>query len=231
MATEQTLSIIMPAYNEAGNLAEAAKGTLLALQKFFQDYELIIVNDGSSDETGKIAEALASQNSRIRVLHHQKNQGIGAAYRTGLQAARYTFVGLIPGDNEIAHASIEAIFKTVGSADIIVAYRVKEKVRSWYRDKLSQLWTFSLNSLFGLRLKYYNGPCVYRMETALQLTAKTESFGFFAATLIRSLKAGHSYQEVPFHLQPRIYGKSKAFKFSNLYRSLLIIAKLYWELG
>lgn len=224
-----SLSIIMPAYNEEGNLEAAVQGILAILEKSVPNFELLIINDASTDRTGEIAEKLAQGNSRVRVFHHDQNKGFGASYRTGLGNAQYNYVCHIPADNEIVPESMAELFRATGTADVLITYGARENVRPWVRRTISKLWTYFLNLLFGFRLKYYNGPCVYQRAMLLNMPLQTDSFAFQTVNLIQSLQQGASTREIVFHLQPRGYGHSKIFRLKNIVGSLQAVLKLFWE--
>ena len=95
------MSVVIPAYNEMGNLANAVQDVVHALRTF-DDYEVIIVNDGSRDGTGEVADRLAATMDRVRVIHHERNRGFSASYQTGLEHARMAYFTFVPGDHEVA---------------------------------------------------------------------------------------------------------------------------------
>ena len=97
--SSRALTIIVPAYNEAQRLHATLDGVVAAASNALGRYEEIIVNDGSSDDTARIADGLAARWPHVSAIHHPVNRGVGAAYRSGLQAARYPFISLVPGDN------------------------------------------------------------------------------------------------------------------------------------
>src|SRR5713101_7109500 len=104
----RTISVVVPACNEARNL-EAAVDTVIEAARTFDDFEVLIVNDGSTDDTSEVAERVAAADPRVRVVHHESNQGFAAAYGSGLARARMQYVTFAPGDNEIAPTSLAEI--------------------------------------------------------------------------------------------------------------------------
>lgn len=227
-----SLSVVIPAYNEAGNLEPTLSGALEILENLKEQlsaYEIIVVNDKSTDATPQIAESFARCHSTVRVLHHTVNKGFGGAYQTGLKAACHDYFAMIPGDNEIQHESVRHLFEQTGRADVILSYGISPEVRPWIRRMLSPLWTKILNTLFGLHIRYYNGPCVYRTDILRQLNTNANSFGFMAENLIKSLKRGYSFMEVGFKLQPRRFGKVQAFRLKNVLGTLRTIAQVFWD--
>src|SRR5581483_4524691 len=97
MGLARSISVVIPAYNEERNLEASVCDTIAAAQAF-DDYEVIIVNDGSRDGTGEVAERLAAELDKVRVVHHNPNRGFAAAYQTGLKHATMTYFTFVPGD-------------------------------------------------------------------------------------------------------------------------------------
>ncbi|MEW6544243.1 MAG: glycosyltransferase family 2 protein [Nitrospirota bacterium] len=226
---ERTLSIIIPALNEEGSLPTAVTTVLGAIGDRFADYELLIFDDGSTDRTGAIADGLAAGNPHIRVIHNPRNMGFGYNYRRGVELARMEYVTMFPGDNEIPGEAIQAILAAVGSVDIVVPYISTPAVRSRSRQMISSAFVELVNLLFGLRLSYYNGPCVHRRSLLLSVPMRTHGFAYMAAILVRLIRSGHSYIEVPMSLQARQHGRSKAFKLKNIVSVLRTLGELFWE--
>ena len=106
-----TLTAIVPALNEQGNIESTIDGIVPLLDKFFKDYEVLIFNDCSSDETGTLAEKLASKNKNIKVIHNPRTMGLGYNYKRGVEIATKDYIIMIPGDNEITTDSLETMFK------------------------------------------------------------------------------------------------------------------------
>lgn len=224
-----TVSVIIPALNEEGNLAATVETVLKAIGNRFADYELLVFDDGSTDRTGAIADALASGNSHIRVIHNPQNMGFGYNYNRGVELACMDFVTMFPGDNEIPGEAIRTILDAVGQADIVVPYISTPAVRSGSRRVISAAFVALVNLLFGLRLRYFNGPCVHRRALLQSVPMKTHGFAYMAAILVRLIRSGASYVEVPMPLQARQHGRSKAFKPKNIVSVLSTLAQLFWE--
>lgn len=224
-----TLSVIIPALNEEGNLSAAVGTVLGAIGDRFADYELLVFDDGSTDRTGAIADELAAGNPHIRVIHNPRNMGFGYNYSRGVELARMEYVTMFPGDNEIPGDAIQTILGAVGSADIVVPYVATPAVRTWSRRLISAAFVWLVNRLFGLRLRYFNGPCVHRRVLLQVVPMRTHGFAYMAAILVRLIRSGRSYVEVPMRLQIRQHGQSKAFKPKNIVSVLTTIASLFWE--
>jgi len=225
----RTLSVIIPALNEEGNLSDTVTNVLASIDHQFTDYELLVFDDGSSDGTGQIADELAIRNSRIRVIHNPRNMGFGYNYTRGVELAEMEYVAMFPGDNEIPGSAIRTILGAVGLADIVVPYIATPSVRPWSRRFISACFVALVNLLFGLRIRYFNGPCVHRRSLLQAVPMRTHGFAYMAAILIRLIRSERSYVEVPMQLQIRRHGQSKAFKPKNIVSVFATIASLFWE--
>ncbi|MBS3113788.1 glycosyltransferase family 2 protein [Candidatus Woesearchaeota archaeon] len=228
----KSISIIIPAYNEEKSLADAVKTINVVVRSIFKDYELLILEDGSSDRTGIIADNLAKKNAKIRAIHFGRNRGFGYAYRQGVYRSSKKYVMMVPGDNEILKKSIKDILKHTGEADIIIPYIINKEVRSITRRVISICFTTLLNILFGFHLKYYNGLVLYESSLVKKVKMTTDSFAFQAEILIRLLKKGYSYKEVPMYIKKPAEGhKTKVFKIKNLIGVISSITRLFFEIN
>jgi dolichol-phosphate mannosyltransferase len=224
----RTLSVLIPAFNEAANLEGSVRDVLDA-GRAVDEIEVLIVNDGSTDDTAAVAECLATDLPDVRVIHHPVNRGFGAAYATALQQARLNYFTFVPGDHEVALESVHAIFGAIGAADVVVPYHGTPWKRPWARRVLTWVCTTELNLLFGWRLRYYQGPAVYPTAIARQLPRTTRGFFFATEMLVNAIAAGCSYVEVGLTHQERAYGRSKAVALSNIIDAERTILRLWWN--
>ena len=229
MYSARTMSVVVPAYNEMGNLEYAVRDVVNALRTF-DDYEVIIVNDGSQDGTREVADRLAATIDRVRAIHHEQNRGFAASYQTGLRNARMAYFTFVPGDHEVAAESIEGIFGAVGKADLVVPYHGTPWNRTWHRRVLTWICTTQVNLLFSRNMKYFQGPAVYPTALARVLPITTSGFFFATEMLVNALLMGYSWIEVPLTHHERTYGQSKAVKPSNIVDAQLTILRLWWSL-
>ena len=223
------VSVFVPAYNEAANL-EGALRDIVGVAAVLADYEVIIVNDGSRDGTGQLAERLAQENRRIRVVHQPRNLGIAAAYERALDEAKLEYFSFLPGDGEIAPQSIRDILAAVGTADIVAPYHGNSRARQLHRRVLTWTSTSLVNTLFGLRMRYFQGPCIYQTPLARRLPKTAGGFYFLTEMLVHAMRAGYSYVEVPLTHQDRSHGRSKAVSVRNVLKALRAIAILWWAI-
>lgn len=223
-----TLSIIIPAYNEEKNIEAAMRAATAAINEKISDYEILIFDDGSSDKTGEIADTLAKENPHIIVIHNKPNKGFGYNFIKGVEMAKMEYLTVVPGDNEILHESIKDIFSKIGEADIIAAYHQTPKARALKRRILSRCYTAILNLLFGLRLRYYNGPHIFRTDLLRENMPSTFGFGFAAEMMIKLIKwRGCSYVHVGMKVRPT--DRTTAFKFKNIISVFKTISKLFFD--
>ncbi len=224
-----SLSVIIPAYNEAGNLPSTFREVVPIIEKFFTDYEIFIFDDCSTDDTGKIADEAAQKNSKIKVIHNEKNMGLGYNYKTGLKMAAKEYYIMIPGDNDITPASYEVVFEAMKKGtDMVIPYTSNMEIRPFARQVISNTYTFLLNLLFGMNLQYFNGTVVHKTSVLRSISIETDGFAYQAEALLKLVKLQkHSYVEVPIKLGERAYGKSKAFNLRNVYRVFKSIFDLW----
>ncbi len=233
-----SLSVIVPALNEEKNITATIGSILDALAvSGIDDFEIIVATctdtDGTMDRTGEIVTGLASGEPRIRLLHSDVYRPLGVNYRNAVLAATKAYVVMIPGDNEIDRALFPVMFRTIGSADMVLAYTANQGDRPFYRRALSKAYIWLLNTMFGHHLRYYNGPNLYRTEQLLTALPTTEGFTYASEIVLTLLKRGASYAEVPMRVQSRS-GKSKALRWDSVVsvvRSLIALRKKIAPMG
>ena len=223
----RSISILVPAYNEAGNIEAAVRDVVTAASDL-DEYEVLVVNDGSSDDTGAVVDRLARELPGVRAIHHEVNRGFAATYATGLAHARLSYYTFVPGDHEVTLDSIRDIFACVGSADVVVPYHGTPWTREWHRRILTWVCTNEINVLMGHRLRYYQGPAVYPTPLARALPVTTGGFFFATEMLVHALAAGYTWVEVPLTHQERVYGETKAVGWSKILGAELTILQLWW---
>jgi dolichol-phosphate mannosyltransferase len=228
-ASPVSISVIVTAMNEIGNLAPTVANVRSALSPRFADFEIIIVDDGSSDGTSTLADRLALEDPRIVVHHNGRNRGLAYSYRTGIALARKHYTGWVAGNNIVPLKGLQDLYDRVGHADVVLSYVITD-VRSAMRRSVSRLFTTTVNTLFGLRLRYYTGPCVYRTVALQQIRPITEGSMIVPEILLRMIKAGQSYIEIPLQPQTRTSGKTKTFRLRNVVFVAMSLARLFWEI-
>jgi NAD(P)-dependent dehydrogenase (short-subunit alcohol dehydrogenase family) len=228
--TERSLSVLVPALNEEENLKPTLERLLKALSITAEDFEIIIINDGSSDGTGVVADRLAAAHPQVRVIHHPQPLGLGSCYQQGVDEARKNFFVYIPGDNTWPYRSLLELFGNLGKADVVTSYTTNPCVRPFGRRVVSALYTRTLNFLFRRRMRYYNGLTIYPLSFLRANSVSTSGFGFQAETLLRALYQGLSVVEVALPIDERMAGGSKAVNLKNIVSVLGTVIRLFWRL-
>jgi len=222
-----SICVLIPALNEVKNLAPTVDAVRRALSETVKAFEIIIVDDGSTDETGDRADRLAAEFHGIRVFHNPGRRGIGYAYVLGYENTTCDHFVYIPGDNTWPYASCRELFSTLGRAEIITSYAVNPEVRPLGRRLLSPFYTLCLNLLFGKKMRYYNGLTIYPVSFLRSRPATTFGFGFQAEVLLKALAAGLSCIEVGLAIDERAAGASKAVNVRNLISVLATVVRLW----
>ncbi len=224
-----TISVIIPALNEEDNVEPAVNEVIGALDGRFSDYELLVFDDGSTDNTGAIIDRLAANDKNVRAIHNENNMGLGYSYKKGVQLAKNDYIVMFPGDNQILKDSMTRIFDMIGRADIVIPYIENYRVRPLSRQFISKSFTTAMNLLFSQNLHYYNGTVIHKREIIQPMPIDTDGFAYQAEILTKLIKSGHSYVEVGVPICERACGFSKAFHLKNIGRVCWSIVSLFWE--
>jgi glycosyltransferase involved in cell wall biosynthesis len=227
--TERSISVIVTALNEEGNLAPTVDAVVRAAAPRFPRYEVIVIDDGSSDRTAEIAQSLAAANPRIRLHRNPRNLGLGRSYRIGIDLASNTYTSWVAGNNMVPREALERIYDRVGERDMVISYIVRD-VRGLRRRLMSRAFTICMNLLFSVRMRYYTGPCVYRSALAKRLPMRAHGSLFVAELLVRLLRARQTYAEVGLQPLPRSSGATKTFRIRNVLDVFASMMRLFWEL-
>jgi glycosyltransferase involved in cell wall biosynthesis len=204
----QSLSVVLPAYNEEQVIALTISNVLETLSAWGKDFEIIVVNDGSTDQTGAIVASFASADPRIRLVTHETNQGYGAALVSGFAAARKQFTFLMDSDGQFDIRDLQAFFPYIKEYDAIIGYRINRQ-DSWVRKFNALGWRLLIRLLLGVRARDID--CAFKLlQTEFLHENPLESRGAtISAELLYKLKrAGCSYYEVGVHHLPRRKGRA-----------------------
>jgi len=226
----RSLSVFVAAYNEVDNLAPTVETIQAALDGTISDYEIIVVDDGSTDGTRQVADALAIRDARVRVIHYATNRGLGYGWLRAIEAATKQSFVFVPGDNTWPYPSLRDLFGSIGRAEVITSYTTNPEIRVPARRILSDLYTTGLNILFGLNLRYYHGLTIYPIEFLRANTITTYGFASMAEALLRAIHHGLSVVAVPCAIEERATGKSKAVSLHSLQSVVETIGRLFLDL-
>jgi dolichol-phosphate mannosyltransferase len=225
----KTLSVIVPALNEEANIEDAVAEIHRGVEGRFDDYEILLFDDGSTDRTGALMDAIGARDPKVRVTHHASPKNLGGVYKAGVAIARHEYCVMIPGDNENPASAMHEPYAAIGRAEIVIPYALRGK-RTWTRDTVSRSYVTLMNGLFGLGLRYYNGTVIHRTENVRAITITTDSFAYQTEALVKLLRMGKSFVEVGVAVEPKPGAReSKAFRPKNVYGVLAAIARLAAE--
>lgn len=223
------LSIVVPCLNEEDNLESSINRIFLSAQARELSPEVIIVDDGSTDQTFPIAKRLAEENKDVKVIQLEQNRGIGRAFWEGVKAANNEFVVMLPGDDENDPDEVFRYVSLLEHVDLIVPFVMNTATRSLLRRTVSRLYRFIVNISFGTDFNYTNGTVIYNRSALLTLNAPTNSF-FFQTELVIRLSRNYLYAEVPHYIRSRSSGRSTAIGIRSLFRVSYAFFKLLLEM-
>jgi dolichol-phosphate mannosyltransferase len=226
-----TVSFVVPALNEEGNIDGAVRTIQQAAEGHVSDFEILLVNDGSTDRTGEIMDRLAGAHRRISVVHNVRNLGFGGAFKAGASRAQLDYVVRICGDDSVPVPGVQVVLSHIGRADFVIPYIANPaEFRSWGRRFGSWGFTTLVNLLFGQEVPYYNHCVVFRRDALHSIQIATNSFAYQAEALVKLLRAGYTYTAVGVHDIARLYGESTALKLSNVIRVVHALVSLFREI-
>jgi glycosyltransferase involved in cell wall biosynthesis len=214
MTTLLTFCFVVPCFNEEDNVGPTV-GSIREAMGGRSDYEIVLVNDASTDRTLERMQALAAADPCIRVLNNSSNLGFGGSYKRGARAAIATYVMMLPGDDGFPGQSIAEIISHAGDADIIIPIVTNRGARHWLRAFASKGFTTLLNWLFWLNVGYYNGAVLQRSELPRTIEITTNSFAYQAEALVKLIARGATYKHCYVSIQERAAGRSSALSLKN----------------
>lgn len=225
------ISIIMPALNEEKNIEFSVINCLKAFEDYQIRGEIVVINDGSTDKTPDIIQKIITLDNRIKTLNHDIPKGIGASFWDGVDSAKGDIVIMIPGDNETDPWEILRYYRLIEDVDMIIPFVFNKEVRSLFRNTLSFIYRFIVNTTFLNHFNYTNGTVVYRKSILEELDYRSNGFFFQTDILVRLVKKGYLFAEVPYRLGLRKDGLSKAVSFPsfiNVIRGYLKLVSDYY---
>ncbi|HUG55689.1 MAG TPA: glycosyltransferase family 2 protein [Candidatus Limnocylindrales bacterium] len=228
------LTFFFPAYDEEENVAAVVESALEVLPRFADAFDVVVVDDGSRDRTGEIADSLAAKHPEVRVIHHPKNRGYGGAVRSGLASARRPFVFYTDGDRQFDLNDLGRLVAALEDADAVVGYRLKRRdpfrrlVIAWVYNRLIRL-------LFGGGWR--DVDCAFKLFrtevfTRVPLELVRSNGAFFSPELLIVLRArGARVRQVGVPHYPRTLGEEKGATPRVVLRAIRDLLLLRWRLS
>ena len=228
------LSVFLPIYNEEANVKSVVLATKEVLQSVAEEWELIIVDDGSTDSSPELIKELAQLEKRIRVVTHKLNEGYGASMASGLYESKYPWIAFIDSDGQFNFAEIANFIKRQEetNADLVIGYYRKRQV-SAFKILTSKIWEFTVFALFGLKVRDID--CGFKLiskrviDTIPHLESQRGAF-ISSELLIKARNSGFRIEEIPVTHYPRLKGVGTGRNLDVIIKSFIDLLRLWKEL-
>lgn len=223
---QKNISVIFPAYNEGENIVKCVEDANSVLQKLVENFEIIVVDDGSTDGTREKCQILLEKLPKIRIISKPRNEGYGSAIRDGIIKSRYDLVFFSDADGQFDLSDLERLLEYVDAYDVVVGCR-KKRLDSFLRKITSLVYFLVIRILFHLPVRDIN--CAFkvfnkRIFNNIEIISK--DYLVSLEILTKVLDSGYSIKEVPVGHFPRCRGKSK-ISFRDIPRTIDGLVKLY----
>ncbi|HOX38884.1 MAG TPA: glycosyltransferase family 2 protein [Candidatus Brocadiia bacterium] len=222
-----SISVFFPVYNDAGSIAKLVADVRSVLIGRFDDWEIILVNDGSQDESPRIVDALAASDPRIRVVHHSQNRGYGGALKSGFANARKELIFYTDGDGQYDPKELSLLLERIDEADMVNGYKIRRS-DNIVRKTVGRTYHFANRALFGIQTR--DVDCDFRLfhrRVIDAITLESDSGAICVEMMAKVRICGFNVIEVPVHHYARQYGKSQFFRPKHITRTVLRIAHLW----
>lgn len=226
------LSVFFPAYNDAGTIATLVISAVKVAATLTDDYEVIVVNDGSSDDTPKILEELTRiYPDHFRAVHHAANRGYGGVLRTGFETATKDYIFYTDGDGQYDPSEMTLLWsKMTDEVDWVNGWKISRS-DPLHRVVIGRLYHHYVKTLFGLKMR--DVDCDFRLmrRRIFDVVRLEKNSGVICLEMMKKFQdAGFRVAEHPVHHYHRTHGKSQFFNFPRVFRTLVDVHKLWWQL-
>jgi glycosyltransferase involved in cell wall biosynthesis len=223
--------VFFPAYNDSGTIGSMVMSAVQTASTLTPDFEVIIVNDGSSDRTAEIADGLARTHPNVRVVHHPGNRGYGGALQSGFRAATKELIFYTDGDAQYDPAELAALWAQIGpDIHIVTGYKISRS-DPLHRIVLGRLYHSVVSLLFGLTVR--DVDCDFRLirRAVFDRIQLEKTSGVICLELMKKAQdAGFGIVEVPVHHYHRPFGKSQFFDVARVWKTGIDVMRLWFEL-
>ncbi len=220
------ITIFFPCYNEEQNVERVTREALDVASRISDDYEIIIVNDGSKDRTAEIADRLSRENPAVRVIHHEINKGYGAALQSGFKNATKELVFYTDGDGQFRIEEITKLLPLIEKYDIVSGYRI-DRQDPFIRKVNAFLWGVLVNALFKIRVSDVDSAFkLYRRKIFDEITLTSQGALIDTEILAKAKAKGYTLIEVGVNHYPRVAGEQTGAKLSVILKAFKELFKL-----
>jgi len=226
------LTIFFPAYNDGGTIASMVIAAVRAAARLTPDFEVLVINDGSSDGTAEIADELSRLYPQVRVVHHAKNRGYGGALRSGFSNATKDLIFYTDGDAQYDPRELSLLWeKMADGVDLVNGYKISRS-DPLHRVVIGRLYHHVVRHLFRLTVR--DVDCDFRLmrRSIFDRVRLEKSSGVICLEMMKKITdAGFHIVEVPVHHYHRAYGRSQFFNFPRIFRTAIDVIRLWWALS
>jgi glycosyltransferase involved in cell wall biosynthesis len=223
--------VFFPAFNDAGTIASLVIRAVQVAGRLTPDYEVLVVNDGSTDATAEIVDELARTYARVRAIHHARNRGYGGALRTGFASATKELIAYTDGDAQYDPSELETLWtRLTPDADMVTGYKITRS-DPWHRIILGRVYHHAVKLLFRLRVR--DVDCDFRLlrREIFDRVQLEHDTGVICLEMMRKIQdAGFHVVEVPVHHYHRTYGRSQFFNFPRIFWTAIDVFTLWVRL-
>lgn len=225
------LSVIVLAYNEEASLKDVVLSLLPVLKSAVDKYEILIINDGSKDNTGKIADMLARKYKDVRVIHHKKNMGYGAAQKTGFRNAKYDLVMAVPSDKQFDANDIKKYVALIDNFDVIIGVRTKRK-DTLFRAVASSAYNLMIFIMFNMGVRDFTWVKMIRKKALEGIYVKSNSITADPELIIKLFKKTNlRIKTINVNYLQRESGKGESTDLKTLFITFIDLFKLWYQLN
>jgi len=230
-ATHYSISAFFPAYNDEASIGKIVHAAAELLPKLTDDFEIVVVNDGSADQTGELLSQLAQQYQFVKVINHPTNRGYGAALISGFANCGKDLIFYTDGDGQYDVGELLELLAVLNEeVDLVNGYKIR-RADPWYRILIGWLYQSMVRWFFSIPLR--DVDCDFRLfrRSLVDRTTLTCDSGAICVEMIKKFqRQGCRIVEVPVSHYPRVKGKSQFFRLKHLRRMLFQLFPVWWKL-
>ena len=225
-----SLTLVLPAHNEEANLVPVVEQALAVLPAFAESFEIVVVDDGSRDRTGEIADGLAVRDGRIRVVHHARNRGYGGALTSGFAASTGDHVMFMDSDRQFDIGDLRLLAPFVGDHDIVAGFRL-ERNDPLHRRVMAEVFNVVVRVLFGVHLRDIDCAFkVFRGDLLRSLDLSAPGALINTEIQAKARRQGAKLIQVGVHHYPRVAGRASGGSPRVILRAMKETLLLWWRL-
>lgn len=224
------LTVFFPVHNDERTIRQVAEKAIRVCKELASSYEVIIIDDGSPDDSGKIADQLAKKYPHLRVIHHEKNLGYGAAVKTGFKNSKYEWICFTDGDDEYDIEDLRKMVKLKDFYDLIITFRYK-KLYSNRRIFISNIYNKILRWMFRTQYRDIStGLRLIRKSLLNEIHITSDSPFIGAEVTIKTMLKGYRIGELGIQTFPRQFGTGSTTSFKNIISTILDMRRIHKEI-